>query len=228
MSEWGGDFLIVRDQDWMQVFHPAQPGSEEAAGPDPMQTSSGTWSLGGSPGDIFKITFQRSLDKTGKGVQQASWTRVGEDESRKEMLVVKQQPVFHLIGTWDGWATAHKMNWTGSHYEFFAELGDSETMSFRILKDGDARQSFYPSIADAYQTDKHSILGPGVPEASDMCWIIGKDEWNGRRDNASKGKRYEVRLKIEDGFPQRVEWSALRADARVEDAICRGFFAYGS
>merc|ERR1711861_84777 len=89
-----------------------------------------------------------------------------------------------------------KMNWTGTHYQFFVELGASETVSFRISQDGDTRQSFYPSIFDACMADKYTICGPGLPE-TDFYWTIGKEDWNGRKDGATSGKRYEIRVKVE-------------------------------
>merc|ERR1711865_677067 len=226
LPEWGGDFLIVRDKDWMQVFHPVQPGYEEAAGPDPMQLSAGTWCLGGTPGDLFKITFQRYLDESGKGLQQAAWERIGTVELNQEMVVLQQQRSFHIVGTWDGWAAPQKMNWNGTHFQFYIELGSSETASFRILKDANPDQCFYPSVEDASPGDKYEIQGPGRAPGIGNQWTIGKDEWNGRKDSAEKGKRYEIRLNVEEGVPKRVDWTAMIGGACLEDALCRGFFAF--
>jgi hypothetical protein len=225
LAEFGGDFLVVRNKDWMQVFHPAYPGSEEAAGPSPMQHHSGTWSLGGSAGDRYKITFQRKLDG-GDGTQQASWTKIGSASA--DELKQLERPAFYISGSWDDWMNAQKMNWTGTHYELFVELGPSETASFRFMKDRDPGQTFYPSEGDVSMSDKHFIQGPGRPRAQDLHWTIGKADWNGRKDNASEGKRFVIQLTVEDRKPSKVEWANMKPGTCMEDVICRGLIAYGS
>jgi polyketide synthase-associated protein len=227
-SEAPSHFFIVRNKDWMQVFYPAEPTSEEALGPEPMQMTDGTWSLKGNSGDVFKITFCRQVDATGAISQQVSQQRIAIEAPLREDLVSRQRlPVFHIIGTWDSWSTSLKMNWTGHYYQFFVELGDEARASFQILKDASYYRAFYPSVVEASLGDKYGINGPGRPQLGSYHWTIGKEEWSGKKDNAARGKRYEIRLFIENEKPIKVEWSAARSDARIEDALIRGFFAYG-
>lgn len=227
LADYGGDFLVVRDQDWMQVFHPGYAGQEEALGPDPMQISGAAWSIGGAPGDRVKITFQRLIDETGKGLQQASWTKIGTGPLSEDALALKRRPALHLVGSWDNFVMALKMHWTGSHYQLFVELGALETVSFRLMQDANVNKSFFPSIEDAGTGSKYSIVGPRAAKA-EARWTIGQEDWSGRKDSAEKGKRYEIRVRVEDdGTPASVDWRPTSGDAPLEDALCRGFFAYG-
>lgn len=73
----GGEFQIVRDRDWFQVFYPATPdgtGEEYIVGP--RDGGHGlNWFVDGKPGETYRIVFERkvSADRDQKKV---SWTRL--------------------------------------------------------------------------------------------------------------------------------------------------------
>merc|ERR1711862_629424 len=100
-----------------------------------MQEGGDTWSLSGKPGDIFKITFSRTAAADGMGAQNVSWTHVGNAGLTNDAIARRDLPVFHITGDWDNWGSS-RMNWTGTHYQFFVELGDKAQASFCILANG--------------------------------------------------------------------------------------------
>jgi len=76
-----GDFQIVRDKDWSQVFFPnpyyAGDGDAEILGPDTVVEGQ-TWCIDGRPGDKVTISFQRTYEG-GREVRKVSWERTGHD-----------------------------------------------------------------------------------------------------------------------------------------------------
>lgn len=73
-----GDFQVVRNRDWGQTFHPSRPedGGErggQVLGPSE-RPGELLWCLGGLPGDVFRIEFQRTAD--GRDARAISWRRV--------------------------------------------------------------------------------------------------------------------------------------------------------
>jgi len=68
----GGQFVIVRDEDWAQAFYPPPTdytaGAVAGPGDFPEELS---WNLIAKPGEKFKITFTRTLES-----KSISWTKV--------------------------------------------------------------------------------------------------------------------------------------------------------
>jgi len=115
-----------------------------------------------------------------------------------------------------------------SNFEFFVELGASACASFKLVMEGEASQCFCPSIEDATLNDKYQIHGPQDTFKGSACWTIGKEEWSGRKDSAEQGKRFQIKLTLDDDLPRLVEWtSRLPADVLMEDMYCRGFLVCG-
>jgi hypothetical protein len=86
----GGNFQIVRNEDWHQVICPTAPKADASVpgfGPEDSIGARGyTWSLGGSPGDVFKITFKRTFGSghrrekglLGEGAHRRAHKRTGD------------------------------------------------------------------------------------------------------------------------------------------------------
>lgn len=222
------DFFIVRDKDWMQVFYPSTSDSEDALGPEPMQNTAGTWSLRQAyTGDVFKIKFSRRIDATDSDSPKVCWEKVAKMAPLRQEIIDRQNlPVFSLVGSWD-WTGSMKMNWTGEFFQFFVELGEAEQVSFTILKENNLDGCFYPSIADASLGDKYTIVGPVRARKGMYHWTIGKETWSGRSDDAARGKRYEIKVFVENEVPVKVAWSSPKVGSSIEDALIRGFLAYG-
>mmetsp|Transcript_88723 Transcript_88723/g.215053 ORF Transcript_88723/g.215053 Transcript_88723/m.215053 type:complete len:1046 (+) Transcript_88723:81-3218(+) len=74
-----GDFQIVRDQDWSQVFYPNPysegDGDPEILGPDTVVQGQ-TWCIDGKAGDVFTLHFQRSFE-TGQELRKMYWEKTG-------------------------------------------------------------------------------------------------------------------------------------------------------
>jgi len=73
----GGEFQIVRDQDWAQVFYPSIPmGTVEEFIIGPRDGGHGlNWFLDGSKGDSFRITFRRAVEE-GRDNKKISWAKL--------------------------------------------------------------------------------------------------------------------------------------------------------
>merc|ERR550532_2205736 len=83
----GGDFLLLRNDDWGQVLYPMPFGEEEeeignywAVGPEDYTNlpESGWW-LEGKEGDVFRIELQRFLDED--DFKRVSWRRLPDTSS---------------------------------------------------------------------------------------------------------------------------------------------------
>jgi polyketide synthase-associated protein len=70
-----GEFQIVRNQDWNQVFWPADAHTDEVAGPDSSASAPWNWHLRGRPGDSFRIEFER-IYVNGVDTKQVSWSKL--------------------------------------------------------------------------------------------------------------------------------------------------------
>nr|AQS99224.1 type I polyketide synthase [Gambierdiscus polynesiensis] len=77
-----GDFQILRDRDWCQVFFPnpysGSGDSEEILGPDTVVDGGQTWCIDGKAGDRFTIQFQRVVEHD-RDTRKVSWQKTGHD-----------------------------------------------------------------------------------------------------------------------------------------------------
>lgn len=81
LSGFGGEFQIVRNLDWAQVFYPdcAAATLESDAkvwGPDDWGHGY-NWSIAGNPGDAVRIEFRRVVDADGGDARSVAWRRIG-------------------------------------------------------------------------------------------------------------------------------------------------------
>merc|ERR1712039_1083097 len=82
-----GSFLLVRNKDRSQTFHPQVPGQTEPTfiiGPEFAETDY-SWTIEGQMGDVFRITFQRSLDH-GVDTKTISWQKLRTEELTEDEL----------------------------------------------------------------------------------------------------------------------------------------------
>mmetsp|Transcript_141894 Transcript_141894/g.441134 ORF Transcript_141894/g.441134 Transcript_141894/m.441134 type:complete len:1193 (-) Transcript_141894:145-3723(-) len=128
-----------------------------------------------------------------------------------------------VVGSWDAWSDAVEMEALAEgEYAATVALGGSRCERFRILLNGDRRQSIYPAteLAD----DSQDICGPDW-DAGDKAWLL-----DGRGDGtAVAGAVY--RIKLEWGFSwdlgehKRVTWERVEDEAEAEppQVDCRAF-----
>lgn len=224
-SDGGAMFHIIRDGDWGQAIYPAwdaADASAEVIGPE--EPIGHAWAIYGKAGDVFKIDFQR-LTEADNDVKKVTWSFVRSDTPTKAMLEFAARPQFFICGSWDMSSQFHKMSFTGEYYQFYIELGKEKKESFRVYENGDYGSCFHPSVTNAGPNVPHELKGPATaPKDKDLVWTLGHTD----ADLAEKGKRYEVRLFVdEDMRPQKLDWMPVRGIDGLEEARGRGFFAFG-
>lgn len=73
-----GDFQIIRDKDWSQVFCPnPYSDGDEVLGPDTVIQGQ-TWCIDGKAGDRYTIHFQRNYEN-GREIRKVTWEKTGHD-----------------------------------------------------------------------------------------------------------------------------------------------------
>lgn len=183
----GGRFQIVRNKDWSQAFF---PGADGAAGPGDAAFDR-CFALDGKAGDIYRITFKR----TG-----SSSTVSSEKVDSKPAAALPDPIAPHYFMTTGG--VCHEMQRTAP---FVYAIGTKLTgqVPFQILRDGDFRRVFYPSVNNATANSIHKICGPGLV-GSEKYWLMDRDI----DDTDEEGGWYHVQLTVSpvDLTPVAVTW----------------------
>eukprot|EP00408_Alexandrium_pacificum_P065364 CAMPEP_0171170238 /NCGR_PEP_ID=MMETSP0790-20130122/8613_1 /TAXON_ID=2925 /ORGANISM="Alexandrium catenella, Strain OF101" /LENGTH=1170 /DNA_ID=CAMNT_0011635083 /DNA_START=47 /DNA_END=3559 /DNA_ORIENTATION=- len=217
-------FQIIRNGDWGQAVYPDEPGADSSAeviGPD--EQIGYSWALPGERGDVFKVSFQRTLEG-GSEMKKVSWSFDRNEELTQADFEESRRHLYFVQGTWDDMASLSRMHWTGECYQFYVQLGARQRESFKLFMDGNSRLCIYPGTKDANPFEKHEIKGPDSVSAG-LMWTIGVNSG----DEAEPGKRYELRLRVndEDGRPEKLDWMPVRGITGLEDAKGRGFLVAG-
>jgi len=74
VAGYGGEFQIIRNRDWQQVFFPSAADKNAVDGPGTNDTDA-SWPLHGRPGEVFRIEFRRSWE-AGAESRAISWRRI--------------------------------------------------------------------------------------------------------------------------------------------------------
>jgi len=206
LFEAGGQFQIVRDGCWDQVFHP--PVAEAATadrviGPDDGGEGK-HWSFDGKPGDVFRVQFLRERENR-KEVKRLSWQLVQSENVTSREILARGHGRLFLIGSWDGWGSPRPMTWDGSAYACRVRIGAAGQESFQVMLGGSRQRRFHPSRNHAGPFEAHTLEGPTELNVT-LSWTIGQHS----ADYAEPGSAYNVRLLLERGEPARVTWEKLR------------------
>lgn len=199
-----GFFHILRNRDPSQVFHPefVHDESGRVFGPDAADKDS-CWCLDGQAGDVFKIQFQRSMDK-GIDTKRISWQKVRDEPLSDAEKSAALRPRYCMVGTWDNFKVPKEMTWTGTAYSFSVEVGRQGTASFQILPDGDWGQRIYPSEPDASPHEYHELMWDYT--GGDNTWTIGQHD----SESDSADTTFEVTLHVGRHWtPTKVTWNKL-------------------
>lgn len=211
MTSLGLEFVFARDEDPGQLVVPevqldgdGQPtatGTQSCPvlGPDTRAESvqmAARWKIDGDVGDVFRISFFRSLDDS--NAMDVSWERMGRSP------VAEPEPRYFLVGTrnrWgkDGFLEMARVGQTSS-YSANLDLKDKQE-SFRIVLFKRLDLSLRPDKQDCTQMQAHEVLGPS-PASDDRCWAIGK----AATDKARLGDVFAVTL---DASSKKVGWRKL-------------------
>jgi hypothetical protein len=193
-------FSLIRNKDWHQGIYPTMPYCEEAysnpvLGPDDSGRGM-EWVLGGSPGDVFRIELQRTLEN-GLAPMQISWRRVG---SRPLPPVFRHfEQTYSFISSLERWNMRHKMTRAqGRGFVIEVDVPTDGFIAFQILVGGEYGRVLHPDIADAGARDEYVLKGPS--SYSTNCWKVGKLM-------EEQGGHYEVCLETPPGEPMKVTWA---------------------
>merc|ERR1711971_998946 len=95
-------------------------------------------------------------------------------EEQKEIAV---RPRYAVFGSWDQGQRLRELQWSGSYYRVYIELGADVKESFQIVQEMDWDKIWYPSKADASSSVTHDILGPVPSDGASrgLNWTIGKE-----------------------------------------------------
>merc|ERR1712136_677259 len=216
----GGEFQIVRDEDFDQTLYPMDPygfgdTNSTILGPDGNGRDLNWW-LGGRAGDVFRIFFERSEDS-----MQVGWELLRHLDLSAAQLASLARPRYSVVGSWDGWAEAWPMLCEDSECTFFLQLGASCEESFQILEKGRWETTLYPDREDAHPSSGYRLCGPGSA-GHGLNWTVGRY----LHDAGAPGKCYKIVLVLNtvDGIP-RVEWDTLDSTVDVHSVMNEGFFA---
>lgn len=198
----GGEFQLMRNTDVHQILYPSSEfaGCEEPAdvnGPDD-ESEGCTWYLDGHAGDCFKIEFTRSRAEC-LDVKTVSWKRTETKALTDEQHETANRPRYAVFGTWNGGTRLRELEWTGTHYRVYIELGPDVKESFQIVEELDWDRIWHPDKADASGNASYNIIGPSPSDGRSrgLNWTIGKEGFE------VAGEVYEVKVQIEGQGPYR-------------------------
>mmetsp|Transcript_69036 Transcript_69036/g.202089 ORF Transcript_69036/g.202089 Transcript_69036/m.202089 type:complete len:1148 (-) Transcript_69036:153-3596(-) len=222
----GGEFQIVRNEDWGQVICSEAPGADGGlgVGPQDIALSRGlTWSLGGKAGDVFRISLKRSDDE-----KKISWEKLRTEALTEEQQKEAKRPVIGAVGSWSGYLLQRALAWerdeaptpwsqsARSVLRFFVEVGPEGEESFQLLQDGDWDQIIHPSLpVEAAGTPHNIMISPNTGAAARLVWTIGPG------DGAVPRQVFKVSVSTVGRRVAHVTWAPVPA-SELDDAVSSG------
>mmetsp|Transcript_17101 Transcript_17101/g.54772 ORF Transcript_17101/g.54772 Transcript_17101/m.54772 type:complete len:1163 (-) Transcript_17101:214-3702(-) len=227
----GGEFQIVRNKDWGQVFCSDQPYSESSSsctGPQDIATARGyTWYLNGQAGDVYKISFERRADE-----KKISWEKLRSEPLTQEQERMARRPVITVVGSWSGWLLQGELTWDGhdmssrmpwagpntaATLSFFVEIGPDGEESFQFLQDGDWNKIIHPfrPVEGSANSLCSVLTSPNTGESSRLVWIIGPS------DGAQPGQIFKVTVSTAGHRVAQVLWAPAAGD-ELDEAVNAG------
>lgn len=206
----GGGFHIVRDKDWDQMFYPSISKSctdEDRAirGPDGYGLGK-SWRLDGKVGDVFRITFHRSVEADTGDIRkvQSSLVRSAAKSSASKAARNPNHRYF-LVGSWSNFTKLKEMSYEDAEKAFVAEvmIGESGREAFQILLNGNWLSAVHPNTNMASCFDKDHILqGPDDAGASRHWLICGQHP----AGELHPGDRVRIVMAMSSGLPHSITW----------------------
>jgi len=171
-----------------------------------------------------EIKEREHAQKVNEAIQPKS-AKNQEEEKQHSMLQYcgegqqKMKSSYSIIGSWDGWSTAHVMECTGSKFVYTLCIGPSGSESFRILQAGEWEKSIYPNVTHGNPFTKYSLNGPD-DRGQGKSFTIGCPPYSDvpHRNKAQAHDYYEVALSLDSrGKVCKVEWCLLSAKKKSEE-----------
>nr|AQS99229.1 type I polyketide synthase [Gambierdiscus excentricus] len=229
----GGEFQIVRNQDWGQMFCSDTPGASEtsvAHGPyDVGMARTFSWYLKGIPGDYFCISFERKT-------KEVRWEKLKNEPLTDEQKLISKRAVVSVVGSWsDGYRQSHllwggavtaNLPWAGSDapalYHFFVEIGPDGQESFQLLQDGSWDIIVHPNVPIYASKTPHWLMtSPNTGEALRLVWVLGGD------DGATPGDIFKVKVATVGSRVSRVTWAKAERGEELDEAVANGLVLRG-
>eukprot|EP00747_Dinoflagellata_sp_TGD_P114663 gnl/TRDRNA2_/TRDRNA2_171982_c1_seq1.p1 gnl/TRDRNA2_/TRDRNA2_171982_c1~~gnl/TRDRNA2_/TRDRNA2_171982_c1_seq1.p1 ORF type:complete len:385 (+),score=73.58 gnl/TRDRNA2_/TRDRNA2_171982_c1_seq1:81-1157(+) len=195
-------FNILMNEDWGQMLYPLDYGSEGVVGPDDDGRGFMWYLDGAKPGDVVRISFQRTLEY-GLDSKKVSWEVIDTATLTEEEQAIGRLTRLYLVGSWDNFKRPHELLSFGQEREFcrVIQIGLEREETFQILQDGDWNDIVHPDTFNA--TQKSAIRGPSTSDtALGLNWCIGQAE------GATPGDCYTITVRADDytGLPWSVSW----------------------
>nr|AQS99221.1 type I polyketide synthase [Gambierdiscus polynesiensis] len=213
----GGEFQIVRDRDWDQVFY---PDADIVGGPD--DASKGrSWNLNGRRGQTFRITFRRE-NEAGVDVKAVSWEKTGTQDLSETQREAAARTRYAVFGSWNSGTRLRELKWSGVYHYFYLELGATAKESFQLVQDGNWNRIFHPSVADASSGSDHEVVGPSASDGRScgLNWTVGLGGYE------KPGDQFEIRVHDRPGYfgsyVSKVEWSKIPSNRSLREADSEG------
>merc|ERR1712187_971643 len=151
-------------------------------------------------------------------VKTVSWKLTETKELTDEQNQTAMLTRYAVFGSWDGGNRLRELQWTGSYYRVFIELGGDVKESFQIVEDMDWDRIWHPSKPDANGSVKHEILGPKMDGSSvGLNWVIGKEGFE------AAGEVYEVKVIDQPGPRTAFAFSGRKVTSVTWQRVPRGF-----
>jgi len=226
----GGEFQVVRNEDWGQVISPGTSRASPDAvglGPEDLTIAQGhSWSLNGAAGDVFRITLKHQEETCNWAV---SWTWLRKEALSDAEAAASGQPRFGIVGSWGGFLRQRELQLeppcAGDEqprcYSCVVAIGPQGTESFQLTPGLSMERIAHPDRYVGGAGTAHRVMeswNDGM--ASDLVWTIGEG-----MDQASAGDHFRVTVTASSRAPGRAEkvtW-ARASGAEVEQAASSGF-----
>ncbi|CAK9079433.1 Phenolphthiocerol/phthiocerol polyketide synthase subunit A ((Phenol)carboxyphthiodiolenone synthase subunit A) (Beta-ketoacyl-acyl-carrier-protein synthase I) (Phthiocerol synthesis polyketide synthase type I PpsA) [Durusdinium trenchii] len=210
----GGEFQLLRNEDWGQVIAPGRRKAaqrEPGQGPDHCGKSRGcTWFLDGRPGDVFRITFKREMIRQSNGKledeKKVSWEKVREAKRGSEELAKSSR--LGVVGSWNGFGKVHRMHSFEADgqtvYNFLVEVGRQGFESFQLVQDFDLSRILHPDRPVTVPGPVGRVLVSQMDEVrQDLVWALGVEK------PSSTGDLYRVDVVARGEVLLNVSWQQL-------------------
>jgi hypothetical protein len=219
----GGQFQILRDDDWGQAICPGRPqapASEPGQGPEAGAATKGCyWYLDGNQGDVFRITFHRhrtiGANSRPEDVKRVSWEKLREGAPVEEF----RRPPLMVLGSWAGFARMQPMKQQNQPdgqclYSIHVQLGLEGIEAFQLIQDFNWNAVVHPDRPVPTPESYHQTVVSAASRISDdKVWAIGYG------DEGSPGDVFQIQVLVSDTTVVKVSWSKASGEVKRHELL---------
>eukprot|EP00930_Biecheleria_cincta_P098875 TRINITY_DN9052_c0_g2_i1.p1 TRINITY_DN9052_c0_g2~~TRINITY_DN9052_c0_g2_i1.p1 ORF type:complete len:1203 (+),score=231.24 TRINITY_DN9052_c0_g2_i1:243-3611(+) len=219
----GGQFQILRDDDWCQAICPGRPqapASEPGQGPEAASETKGCyWHLDGKRGDVFRITFHRhrtiEANSRPEDVKRISWEKLREGAPVEEF----RRPPLAVLGSWAGFARMQPMKQVNQPngqclYSFQVQLGLQGVEAFQLVQDFDWNAVVHPDRTVTAPESHYQTTVSAADRITDgKVWAIGLD------GACSPGDIYQIQVLASGTLVVKVSWSQASGEVKRHELL---------